>query len=118
MPVLTADRVEETLRRGTSARLPDNSQPRFRRGERVVARNINPATHTRVPRYLRGRVGTIERCHGVFIFPDAHAHDGTKEPQQLYSVRFEAAELWGPDAPVATDAVYVDLFEPYLAPAP
>ena len=118
MPVLTADQVEAALRKSAGARMPDSVAARFRRGDRVLARNINPVAHTRLPRYLRGRVGRIERAHGMFVFPDTHARDGTREPQHLYSVRFESAELWGPDAPVATDAVYVDLFEPYLAPAP
>ena len=44
--------------------------PRFQTGQRVRARNIHPIGHTRLPRYARGKVGTIERDHGVFVFPD------------------------------------------------
>ncbi|MBM3626776.1 MAG: nitrile hydratase subunit beta, partial [Alphaproteobacteria bacterium] len=35
----------------------------------------------------------------------------------LYSVRFDARELWGADAP-RRDAVFIDLWEPYLEAAP
>jgi nitrile hydratase len=51
--------------------------------------------------------------HGVFVFPDTHAHFLGESPQHLYSVRFEAQELWGTGSR-ARDAVYVDLWEDYL----
>ncbi len=116
MPVLTADNVDKVLRKGGSARLPDPLPARFRPGDKVRARNINPPGHTRIPRYLRGCVGVVHRDQGVFIFPDAHAA-GEKVPQRLYSVRFTGAALWGPQG-TAGAAVYVDLFESYLVPAP
>lgn len=117
MGVLTADRVAEVLRKGGSARMPDKVKPRFRVGDLVLTRNLNPAGHTRLPRYARGRSGVIDCDHGVFIFPDTHAATGEKVPQRLYSVRFTAETLWGSDAPSMYDAVYVDLFESYLEPA-
>ncbi len=49
-------------------------EPRFKLGDRVRARNINPATHTRLPRYARGKVGEIVRYHGAHVFADANAH--------------------------------------------
>ena len=39
-----------------------------------------------------------------------------KAPQHLYSIRFEATEIWGADAPVR-EAVYLDLWDSYLEPA-
>jgi len=117
MPTLTADRVEAVLRRGGSARVDDHVAPRFREGQRVLARNIHPRGHTRIPRYVRGHHGVIHRDHGVFVFPDSHAGSGDPRPQHVYSVRFEAAELWGPDAG-GRDAVYVDLWDDYLEAAP
>lgn len=116
MPLLTADRVGETLRRGGRARVHEGMPPRFTPGDAVVTRNINPVGHTRLPRYARGRRGVIERDHGVFVFPDTHALGLGRKPQHLYSVRFGARELWGPDAP-ARDVVLIDLFEDYLDPA-
>ena len=85
----------------------------FAVGDRVRARNLNPPGHTRLARYVRCRVGVIERLHGAHVFPDVHAHGGGEDPRHLYTVRFTARELWGPDAP-ARDSVSLDLWEPYL----
>jgi nitrile hydratase len=105
--------VEPLLRKRRAARLDEDVPPRFRAGERVVARNINPTGHTRLPRYARGRRGVIERDHGVFIFADTHAMSRDKKPQHCYSVRFTARELWGTDAS-AHDSVFVDLWDDHL----
>jgi nitrile hydratase len=114
---LTASEVPAALRNRRAARMDDHlAAPRFRIGQRVRARNIHPPAHTRLPRYARGRTGVIDRDHGVFIFPDAHAATGQKVPRHCYSVRFEGRELWGPDAG-PRDAIYVDLFDDYLEPA-
>lgn len=114
-PPLTADMVEPMLMRGSSTRvaLDDEPAPLFAVGQPVRAKVINPTTHTRLPRYVRGRVGVVERDHGIFIFPDTNATTRDKNPQRVYAVRFEADELWGDDA--ATNApVYVDLWDDYL----
>jgi len=86
---------------------------RFQVGQRVRAININPVGHTRLPRYARGKVGTIDRDGGVDVFPDAVAQGLDKKPQHVYSVRFEARELWGNQANTR-DSVYADLSEDYL----
>lgn len=88
----------------------------FHAGQRVRARNIHPAGHTRLPRYARGKVGTVERDHGVFVFPDTNAHFLGENPQHVYSVRFAAQELWGEQAS-PHDSVYVDLWDDHLEPA-
>jgi nitrile hydratase len=62
---------------------------------------------------VRAKTGTIDRVHGVFVFPDTNAHFMGERPQHVYSVRFEAHELWGGDS-APHDAVYVDLWEDYL----
>jgi nitrile hydratase len=90
---------------------------RFQVGARVLVRDINTPGHTRAPRYCRGRVGTIDRDHGIFIFPDTHAHGQGQKPQHCYSVRFAGQDLWG-DAASPRDAVYVDLWDDYLESAP
>ncbi len=113
---LPASGVAEALLNRRAARMDGAVAPRFRVGDRVRARNINPAHHVRLPRYARGKAGVVDRDHGVFIFPDEHARSGTKVPSHCYSVRFEGRELWGPDAGTR-DAVYVDLFDQYLDPA-
>ena len=82
----------------------------------MVVKNINPSTHTRLPRYVRDKLGCIDRDHGVFIFADTHAMTRDKKPQHCYSVRFAARELWGPDAH-PNQVCHIDLFEPYIQEA-
>jgi nitrile hydratase subunit beta len=86
---------------------------RFAPGDRVVTRNVHTTGHTRLPRYARGKHGRIESVHGVVTFPDTPAHGFGQQPQPLYGIRFEAAELWGCSAE-GYSAVYLDLWEPYL----
>jgi nitrile hydratase len=114
---LPASSVSRVLRNSRGARRDDPVPPAFRVGQAVVARNIHPVGHTRVPRYVRGHRGVVAIDHGVFVFPDTHAAGQGEHPQHVYSVRFTARELWGPDAS-PRDAVYVDLWDAYLEAAP
>ena len=111
-----AAEVPGILDRGGSTRAVDVAG-RFRPGDRVRVRNRHPRGHTRAPRYVRGRTGTIECEHGTFVFPDAHAGGKGPQPQPLYSVRFGATELWGKEGDPGS-SVYVDLWDEYLEPAP
>jgi nitrile hydratase subunit beta len=112
---LNAGDVEKTLVRGDFAR-PTNQPARFNEGDRVRTKNINPATHTRLPRYARGKIGTVEAVRGCHIFPDTAALGAGDNPQWLYAVVFSAGELWGPGADPAVK-VSIEAFEPYLDPA-
>jgi nitrile hydratase subunit beta len=116
IPALAADQVPSMLRSGALASRDVKSAPRFILGQRVRARNIHPAGHTRLPRYARGKIGSVNRDHGVYVFPDTVAHGLGENPQHVYSVRFAARELWGEQAS-ARDAVYIDLWDNYLEPA-
>jgi nitrile hydratase subunit beta len=88
-------------------------KPGFKVGDRVVARNFNPEHHTRLPRYARGKRGVIRYDHGVFVFPDTHAYGQGGKPQHVYTVAFEARELWGADQNQRAP-VYLDCWEDYL----
>jgi nitrile hydratase beta subunit len=113
-PRLTAAAVPGVATdRGDFRRPAADAKARFTAGERVRARNINPVGHTRLPRYARGKAGTIVRNRGIFVFPDTNAHFLGEQPQHLYSVRFAARELWGDEASVR-DSVYIDLWDSYL----
>lgn len=101
---------------GAGSRREPSHPARFAVGDPVLAKNIHPAGHTRLPRYVRGHVGTVTRLHGCHVFPDASAHGLGDDPQWLYVVVFDGAELWGADAQ-ARSTVSVDAFEPYLEPA-
>jgi nitrile hydratase beta subunit len=112
--VLTRDRVEAVLRQRRASEREPTRPARFAAGDRVRSRKMHPASHTRLPMYCRDKPGTIAIVHGVHVFPDVSALGKGENPQGLYSVRFEAKDLWGEDTSAA--AVYVDCFEPYLEP--
>ena len=114
--LLKADGLDSLLSNRIRARRDEAVAPRFRAGEAVAARNIHPTGHTRLPRYARGRRGVIDRDFGVYVFPDTSAMTRDPKPQHLYSVRFAARELWGPDA-ADRDSVYVNLWDDHLDPA-
>jgi nitrile hydratase subunit beta len=116
MPALPKDMVAIAIKSGASARAEVATIPRFKAGDVIVARNTNPPTHTRLPRYIRGKRGVVQRNYGGFAFADTRAHGLGDQPHHVYSVRFEARELWGDDA-APRDAVYIDLWEPYIEPA-
>ncbi len=113
-PIMTAADVAN-LQRGNFER-PAASPSRFRPGERVRTLNLNPETHTRLPRYARGKEGLIEAVRGCHVFPDTAAIGAGENPQWLYTVVFTGRELWGADAD-PTLSVSIEAFEPYLAPA-
>jgi nitrile hydratase beta subunit len=112
---LHVDDVPRVVNRLRGARMDDPVTPRYVAGQAVVTRNMQPIGHTRLPRYARGRRGTVDRDHGVFRFPDTSSRGEGPKPQHVYSVMFEARELWGPDAN-ARDRVYLDLWDDYLEP--
>jgi nitrile hydratase len=113
--VLKAEQVPAALVKGSPVAMEVATAPRFKPGDRVRAINRHPLGHTREPRYVRGLVGVIHEHYGAHVFPDRNAV-GTREGRHLYSVRFEAVELWGESA-TGKSAVYVDLWEDYLEPA-
>ncbi len=112
-PALIASAIPAIVAKGKPASREVPAPARFTVGRRVRARNIHPTGHTRLPRYARGKVGTIHRDHGVHVFPDTNAHSLGENPQRLYSVRFAARELWGEQAS-ERDAVYIDMWDGYL----
>ena len=96
---------------------PTNSSAKFTVGDRVRTRNMNPTTHTRLPRYARGKEGVVEAIRGCHVYPDTAALDVHNEnPQWLYTIVFTGKELWG-DAADPSIKVSIEAFEPYLLPA-
>lgn len=112
---LSTDQVGPMLARGAPSQRAAHAPARFAVGDEVRTKVMNPATHTRLPRYARGKRGVIVMVHGVHVFPDSSGVGQGEDPQWLYSVRFDAHELWGPDT--TASAVHVDCWEPYLGPA-
>jgi len=112
---LAAAHFVEAMTRPSYAR-PPAAPALFKIGERVRTKNIHPATHTRLPRYARGRLGVIDAVRGCHVFPDSNAVGAGENPQWLYTVVFDGRELWGDDAD-PTLKVSIEAFEPYLQQA-
>lgn len=105
--------VTPAIRRGGPTEREPKAPAMFAVGETVRMKDIHPATHTRLPQYVRGHLGTIELNHGCHVFPDTNSLGKGEDPQWLYTVRFDGPELWGKDAD-PTLSVSVDAWESYL----
>lgn len=110
------DGMRAALARGSNVEREAAAPPRFKAGDPVRAANMHPGGHTRLPRYVRGKLGVIEAVHGVHVFADSHAHGKGEDPQWLYCVRFAGPELFGAAAEPGHE-VCVDCWEPYLEAA-
>jgi nitrile hydratase len=116
LKTLAAADVAATLARGAPTERPASAPARFGPGDAVRTRAGRVPHHTRLPGYASGRRGVVERVHGMHVFADPHAQGAGEQPQWLYTVVFDAAELWGgAAAPGLT--VSVDAWEPYLEAA-
>lgn len=110
---LTADGVKAMLHRGGPTGRDPVAPALFAIGDRVRMKTIDPPTHTRLPRYVRGRLGTVELLHGCHVFPDTNSLGRGENPQWLYTVSFTGPELWGADAD-RNVKVSVDAWESYV----
>ncbi len=114
--VLRAENVAAALARGSPTERPSVEAARFAVGDRVRTRKLKVSHHTRMPDYVQGQVGSIERVHGMHVFADPHAHGLGEQPQWLYTVVFDAGQLWPGSGP-GSHSVSVDAWQPYLEPA-
>jgi nitrile hydratase beta subunit len=111
---MTRADLDRPQTRGSFSRLPPR-EARFKPGDRVRMKNINPPSHTRLPRYVRGHEGLIEAVRGCHVFPDSVTTGRGEDPQWLYTVVFDGRELWGAHSD-PTLRISVEAFEPYLEP--
>ena len=111
--VVSAEEMPAALAAGAPVSRDAILEPGFAGGEHVRAININPQGHTRLPRYVRGKVGEIVSVHGCHVLPDSNAKSEGENPEWLYSVAFEAQELFGSDAEEG-NRVMVDCWGSYL----
>ena len=112
MPI-TPEQALAATAAGASSRVAQPIAPKFKVGDHVLVNNINPPGHTRMPRYIRGKRGVIERDYGVFVFPDSYVAGLGERPQHVYSVRFSSHELWGTNG-VVNDELLVDVWDDYM----
>lgn len=98
---------------GASQRQPDAGiAKRFQSGDRILTKRHGAKGHTRLPRYARGKPGRIAQVHGAFLVADLNSV-GDQTPEMLYTVVFEARDIWGPEA-AAGDTLTLDLWDRYL----
>ncbi|HUP07629.1 MAG TPA: nitrile hydratase subunit beta [Caldimonas sp.] len=114
--VLQAQDVAPALARGSPTERPPPGPARFALGDSVRTRAQAVPHHTRLPGYARGKLGYVRRVHGAHVYADAHAQGLGEAAQWLYTVAFDARELWG-DGAAAGCIVSIDAWEPYLEPA-
>ncbi len=114
-PPATARLMQAVYTRSPSSR-DGGGAPRFRSGDSVRVRNLHSPGHTRLPGYVRGKLGIIARLHGIHDFHDAAPEESPNPPQPVYSVRFEAEELWG-EAAEPRQSLYLEMWQSYLEPA-
>ncbi|WP_439817089.1 nitrile hydratase subunit beta [Zavarzinia sp. CC-PAN008] len=115
-PAGPAAAVPAVVAGGASQAAPGSVPARFKAGDRVLTRSTMGYGHNRLPRYARGRVGTVERVLGTYLLADAHA-EGEDRPEWSYTVVFAAPDLWGAEAD-PRDSLTLDLWDSYLEPAP
>jgi nitrile hydratase subunit beta len=115
--VLRAENAIAAIKKGFPASRPAMHPARFSIRRRVRTAAVQPEHHTRLPAYARGKIGVIEQVHGTHVFPDSNARGLGESPQWLYTVSFDARELWGESARLQHARISVDAFEPYLEPA-
>jgi nitrile hydratase len=114
--ILMADKVFSKLAKGAPTARTPTASARYRLGQTVVTRAAPVDHHTRLPAYLRGRTGIIDRILGCHVFADSHAQGLGEDPQWLYTVVFDARELWGSEA-APGHRVSFDAWQPYLEPS-
>jgi hypothetical protein len=110
---MTIEALPDILFEGFSCQAKDPIAPRFRVGDSVLVKLAHPEGYTRAPRYVRGRRGTIDRDHGTYVFADTVGRLEGDHPQHVYSVRFAARELWGPQVS-ERDTLCIDLYDDHL----
>jgi nitrile hydratase beta subunit len=113
--VLKAADARAVMAKGTPYSRPIATPPKFEAGQRVRTKNFHPTGHTRLPRYARGKVGIVDAMREGFVLPDTNAHGRGENPEWVYTVVFDAAELWGEGAD-PTLTISIDAWESYLDP--
>lgn len=109
---LLKENVAAALKKGSPTERASDTPAQFSIGQTVRTRQMHPSTHTRLPQYCRDKVGVIISLHGTHVYPDTNATRQGEQPKWLYTVSFDAKELWGDDT--TASAVCVDCWEPYL----
>lgn len=89
----------------------------FSIGQKVRIAERMPAVHHRVPAYVKGRTGTVERICGMHGRPEAYIRGDGKPLTRLYRVRIAQKELWPAYSGSGGDKLDIEIFEHWLEDA-
>ncbi|GAA3663298.1 nitrile hydratase subunit beta [Nocardioides ginsengisoli] len=106
--------VDALSTHGAPASRPTEAPIGFAVGDVVRVRGVAPLGHTRLARYVRGKVGTVVAYRGSFVFPDSAGNDRGEDPHHLYTIRLEGTELWGEEYADPRTSSTFDVWEPYI----
>ncbi len=90
------------------------SEPIFSLGQRVRIHDRTPPVHHRVPAYVKGRVGTVERVCGLHGEPEKFIRGDGNPRQRIYRIRIPQTDLWSRYEGGASDYLEVEIFEHWL----
>jgi len=93
------------------------SESVFHPGQRVRIADRTPPVHHRVPSYVKGRVGTVERVCGLHGEPEKFIRGDGKPFRRIYRVRIPQVELWTDYAGNDKDKLEIEIFEHWLESA-
>jgi len=89
LPVLQSEAVPRALAAGAPVdRAPQDTQ-KFQVGDNVRVANRHTATHTRLPSYIRNKIGVVKAVHGCHVYPDSNAQGLGENPEWLYNIQFD-----------------------------
>ena len=93
-------------------------EKRFSSGDTVQIIVAYPPGHRRIPDYIKGKIGVIERYCGAFKNPEELAYGFDGEPKRhLYRVRFKQTEVWDAYDGPEHDTLDLEVHEHWLKPA-
>lgn len=104
---------ERTGPSGRNPQAPASVSARWKPGDRVRTRNLNPTGHIRLPRYARDKAGVVTAVDEPALLPDLNAELKGRVWQHVYRVRFSSRELWGEQGR-DDESVTLNLWEEYL----
>lgn len=90
------------------------SEPVFHVGQRVRIADRTPPVHHRVPSYVKGRTGTIERVCGLHGEPEKFIRGDGKPLRRIYRVRIPQDALWADYDGSHGDKLEIEIFEHWL----
>lgn len=108
--------VDAVVPAGASAKRPSEAAQRFQVGDVVRVKSVSPLGHSRLARYVRGKTATVIAHRGSFIFPDTAGNELGEDPQHVYTIQFDGAELWGEQYAEPNTSTTFDVWDPYLEP--